>query len=299
MKPVAVTLLLASIAATAAGQKSPPVFDAHVHAMVSDERWDANLSNPVSGVPLTARNSVDHRRETLRELRRLGVTRAVVSGDWKAVLEWKSEAPELVIASYAFADELPDVSFLRKEHAAGRLEALGEIAVQYIGMAPDDPRLEPYYALAEELDLPIGIHIGPGRRGAAYRGTPKYRMALTDPLALEDVLTKHPRMRLYIMHAAWPRLDDLLGLLYAHPQVYVDVGVIVWNQPAAEFNHFLRRIVDAGYGKRVMFGSDQMVWTDAISLGINRIKSAAFLSESQKRDILFNNAQEFFARRPK
>jgi predicted TIM-barrel fold metal-dependent hydrolase len=26
--------------------------------------------------------------------------------------------------------------------------------------SPDDPKLEPYFALAEELDIPIGIHLG-------------------------------------------------------------------------------------------------------------------------------------------
>ena len=49
-------------------------------------------------------------------------------------------------------------------------------------------RFEPYWALAEELDIPVGIHMGPGPPGAAYLGATKYRMSLTDPLLLEDVL---------------------------------------------------------------------------------------------------------------
>jgi len=49
----------------------------------------------------------------------------------------------------------------------GRLAALSEITTQYAGIAPDDPRLEPYYALAKELDLPVGIHLGPGPPGSA------------------------------------------------------------------------------------------------------------------------------------
>lgn len=193
-------------------QESPcPVIDVHVHASSDDPRWKANTPNPISGVPLVARNADDHRRATLAELRKRGVTKAVVSGDWPAVLKWKAEAPDLVVAAYYFEDQLPDLAFLRAEHAAGRLEALGEIAVQYQGMAPNDPRLEPYYAFAESVDIPVGIHIGPGSRGAAYRGDPKYRMRLTDPLALEDVLIRHPKLRLYVMHAAWPRVDDLIG----------------------------------------------------------------------------------------
>jgi uncharacterized protein len=35
---------------------------------------------------------------------------------------------------------------------------VGEIATQLSGVAPNAPALEPYFALAEELDLPAFIH---------------------------------------------------------------------------------------------------------------------------------------------
>lgn len=43
-----------------------------------------------------------------------------------------------------------------------------------------------------------------------------------------------------------------------------------------------------------MFGSDQMVWLEAIELAIERVRSASYLSPQQKRDVLFNNAVRFF-----
>jgi predicted TIM-barrel fold metal-dependent hydrolase len=178
-------------------------------------------------------------------------------------------------------------------YKAGMLKVLGEITVQYDGVGPNDARLEPYWKLAEELDVPVGIHIGPGPPGAAYLGLTKYRMKLSDPLLLEDVLVRHPRLRLYVMHAGWPMIDQMIALLYAHPQVYVDLAVIDYTQPRAEFHRYLQRLVDAGYGKRVMFGSDQMVWPEAIGFGIAGIQSAAFLTEEQKRDILHDNAARF------
>ncbi|HTF30857.1 MAG TPA: amidohydrolase family protein, partial [Flavitalea sp.] len=49
----------------------------------------------------------------------------------------------------------------------------------------------------------------------------------------------------------------------------------------------------AGFGKRIMFGSDNMVWPQAIQQGIQSIHKADFLTMSQKRDILFNNAARF------
>jgi hypothetical protein len=82
-------------------------------------------------------------------------------------------------------------------------------------------------------------------------------------------------------------------MLWAHPQLYVDVGVISFAIPRAAFHNYLRAIVEAGFGNRVLFGSDQMVWPEAIEVAIGSIETAAFLSQSQKRDILYNNAARF------
>jgi uncharacterized protein len=107
------------------------------------------------------------------------------------------------------------------------------------------------------------------------------------------VLVRHPDLRVYIMHAGWPMLDDLLALLWTHPQIYLDVGLIDWALPRAEFHRYLQRIVEAGFGRRVLFGSDQMIWPDALELAIEGIETAGFLSAEQKRDIFFNNAVRF------
>ena len=49
----------------------------------------------------------------------------------------------------------------------------------------------------------------------------------------------------------------------------------------------------AGLGKRIMFGSDQMVWPEKIGEAVETIKQAPFLTEEQKRDIFYNNAARF------
>jgi predicted TIM-barrel fold metal-dependent hydrolase len=63
--------------------------------------------------------------------------------------------------------------------------------------------------------------------------------------------------------------------------------------PTKEFYFYLERIVNAGFGKRIMFGSDNMVWPQTIEIGIKKIEQATFLTSDQKRDILFNNAARF------
>ena len=63
--------------------------------------------------------------------------------------------------------------------------------------------------------------------------------------------------------------------------------------PRAGFHDYLRRIVEAGFGTRVMFGSDQMVWPEVVESAILSIEEAPFLTADQKRDILYNNAARF------
>ena len=47
-----------------------------------------------------------------------------------------------------------------------------------------------------------------------------------------------------------------------------------------------------------MFGSDQMVWPEAIEVSIDSIETADFLTKEEKRDILYNNAARFLRLSP-
>lgn len=217
---------------------------------------------------------------------------AVVSGSEKTVVDWKAKGRDRVISAIGNID-LPSIDSLRTAHKAGHLQVLGEIVAQYDGVPPNDPKLEPYYALAEELDIPVGIHVGPGPPGIAYVASPKMRIVHIRATLLEDVLLRHPKLRLYVMHAGWPFADDMIALMYAHPQVYCDVAILDYAYPKSDFYPYLKRLVDAGFGKRILYGSDQMIWPGSIDYSIAAIEQAPFLSAQQKRDILHDNAARF------
>jgi uncharacterized protein len=222
----------------------------------------------------------------------------VTSGDIETVRLWKKEAGARIIPSiyWDFNSALKDdltVDSLEKLFKSGEFKVFGEIAIQYEGYGASDSAFEPYLALAERLDIPIGIHIGCGPPGAPYTGAVRYRARLHSPLVLEEALLRHPKLRVYAMHAGWPMLDDMLATLYTHPQLYVDLAAICFMIPKKEFYFYLERLINAGFGKRIMFGSDNMIWPGAIEAGIQTINQARFLSQDQKRDILFNNAARF------
>jgi predicted TIM-barrel fold metal-dependent hydrolase len=266
-----------------------------MHCYNKDPRWDNLVPNPVTKKTLTATNEKAHMLETVREMKKYSIVKAMLSGSYEAGSRWKNAYPDLFLLGYHFENPTTvDLDFIRREHKAGSLKVIGEVGSQYEGISPNDIKLEPVFALAEELDIPVAYHIHPGPPGAVYAGYPKMRQALGSPLLLEDVLVKHPKLRVYVMHAGYPRLDEMISLMHAYPQVYIDIAVLNWGRPRKEFHYYLRRLVDAGYGERIMFGSDQMVWTDAIGMAVEGIESAEFLTPKQKQDIFYNNAVRFF-----
>jgi predicted TIM-barrel fold metal-dependent hydrolase len=60
------------------------------------------------------------------------------------------------------------------------------------------------------------------------------------------------------------------------------------------YENFLARMFDAGLGKRLMFGTDQIIWPDMIEIAIEMVESSSVLNSAQKRDLLYNYAARFF-----
>lgn len=146
--------------------------------------------------------------------------------------------------------------------------------------------------MAEELDIPVGIHTGPSFPGIT-RTAPRFWVSLGNPIHFEELLNRHPNLRVYIMHAGWPFLAETVGILNVYPQVYLDIAAGNRIRPREEFYSYLRELIKAGFLDRIMFGSDQMSWPDAIDLAVETVKSANFLSDEEKRAILYDNAVRF------
>lgn len=317
----AVLFAVACVVPTAAlaQRTTAPIIDMHLHAgpanaqgppprricapfhrmAVRDPRWSAEeyaaMLREQRGCPAplaSATTDDELLQQTMDVLRRRNIY-AVTSGPWEWVQRWYTAAPDRIIRGLAFHVYNAPLDSVRRLVESGELKVMGEVVNQYVGVGPADSLFEPYLALAEAHDVPVGIHVGPGPQGAVYLGAKGFRGALAHPQLLEEALVRHPRLRVYAMHAGWPMLDEMLLMLYTHPQLYVDIGLISFALPRAEFYRHLRRLVEAGLGERIMFGSDQMVWPQAIERALDAVESAPFLTAQQKRDILYNNAARF------
>ncbi|HEV8383967.1 MAG TPA: amidohydrolase family protein [Candidatus Acidoferrales bacterium] len=294
---LAIPAILAGQAVPQSAQRAP-VIDMHLHAMPADMFGPPGQPNPATGKPSSAVTDEEIMRQSLRVLRKYNVVRAATSGSLERVARWKAAMPERIIPALSILNMAKDVDIarLRNEVQAGRLAVFGEIGAQYEGRHLGEEVYEPLLALAEELDVPVALHTGFGPPGVSYGPSPSFRARLGNPLLIEDALVRHPKLRIYLMHSGYPFLSETIALLHAHPQVYADLGIIDWGLKPDDFYAYLQALVrhqECHIEKRLMFGSDQMIWPEAIGAAIERIEAAPFLTAAQKRDILCNNAARF------
>lgn len=291
----------ALIASDANGAR--PIIDVHMHAYPATTPFPNPIVNPITGAKSPIRNGAGHLAACIAEMKRHNVVKGIVSGGdgdrLQAAIDWHDRDPDRFVAGAGIRGSedtpLPPLDTLRAAFAAKRLGVLGEVTSQYAGLSLSDPSYEPYLALAEAFDIPVALHTGTMPEGTPFDPCCRpARARFGNPGLIEEALNRHPTLRINLMHGGWPYLDDTLAMLMLYPNVNIDTGALDWLMPRPHFHDYLRKFVDAGFGKRIMFGSDHMYWPDAIGLAIEGVESAAFLSEEQKRDIFYNNAVRFY-----
>jgi uncharacterized protein len=275
------------------GARRGPIIDMHLHA--------------------AAIRSSAHADSVLEWMDRHGVARALLLVHDTAGLGWRDRAPDRFVAAVSFPchegrqpetqqpclaewSGWPDPDWLRRQHAIGRLGALGELFNVYYGIPATHERLAPYWALAEELDIPVGVHTGrgppPARRAPGC--CPDFDDDYGDPALLEPVLRRHPKLRVWLMHAGGPFQAEAIALMQAFPNVYADMSILNSMAPPAVEAHSLRAFLDAGLGDRIMLGTDNQ----PIERILERMDAIDFLSETQRRAILYDNAARFLRLSP-
>lgn len=277
-------------------QGSYPIIDMHQHARTdlwTDDRGKPMprmcFPEPCEKIPAMVKEEGDVLKMSLEMMKKHNIVKAVVSDrNMEDVQKWVAADPNIYLAGQAIGHPTEiGIPQLRKQIEAGEIQVIGELLFQYERIPADDPLLDPIYALAEEYDLPVLIHV------EGLGGSPDFPIHLGNPLRLAKVLKKFPNLRIYLENADWPFQAEMISLMYQYPNVHADLSTITWIIPRETFHEYLRGLVKAQLGKRLMFGSDQMYWPEAIELGIQAIEQADFLTEEQKRDIFYNNAARF------
>ncbi|HRX93944.1 MAG TPA: amidohydrolase family protein [Chitinophagaceae bacterium] len=275
------------------------IIDMHVHSYSDKDFGEREPAADHYGIK-GSKNAEEHRAATVAAFKKWNIVKAAVSGNPESVETWaaKDSNNRVIRGILIFNPDDYGMDSVRFEQMVKdkKIEVFGEIGAYYGGTTLSDSVWQPYLRICEKYDIPVAVHTGGGDPGGTYSWSPKARLKNGDPYLIEDVLVKYPKLRMYLMHAGGEEWHEhALRLMAYYPQLYTDVGVMLWVEPNTQrtVKEFLHNAKEAGYLNRVMFGSDQMIWPYAIEKSILFLDGLDFLSKKDKEDIFYNNAARF------
>jgi predicted TIM-barrel fold metal-dependent hydrolase len=283
----------------AQGLKNFPVIDVHLHSNDSNSHLPNIKPGKLSKV-ISPANYSEFRKKFFKELKKNNVVLALVSTPLSQLNIWKDTLNTRFIYSFSVNNPSiykPYIDSIYRLCQTGNLKGIGEIGPEYVGKSPSDGIYEDLFEIAEKFDLPLAIHTGGGPPEASSSFAPNFRFEYGNPYLLQDLLLRHPTLRVFMMHAGLPNYGrEALAMMHMFPKLYVDLGVVCWvgDYEKKALTEFLKDAVIAGFGDRIMLGSDGQYWPESISLSVDFIKKANFLTDIEKKNILYFNAARFF-----
>lgn len=267
------------------------IIDMHMHSYTEKDFWVGTARNGLESSK-TAQETLE---QTIQKMNQHTIEYAVVCGSIES-LERYTKADKRFIPGYQDSeDELIPIKQFEEYIKSGKIKVFGEVMAVYKGKTLADSVYQPYLAVCEKYGVPVGYHSGGSFPNAQQLGWPNYRISLGDPFLIEDVLVKYPKLKLYLMHAGENFYENTLRMMDGYPNLHADLGVEMWLHPMTKdfAIQFLKSAKEYGFLDRVMFGSDQMVWPDAITNSIDFLNDLDFLTKEEKEKIFYKNAKKF------
>ncbi len=144
---------------------------------------------------------------------------------------------------------------------------------------PNEARLYPLYARAQDLGIPEIFHVG----SSIFKGT---RLKYCDPVCLDDIAVDFPDLNIIMAHSGrgfW--YDACFFLSRFHKNVYMDITGLPPKKLLEYFPELDKN------GEKVIFGSDWPAMPKDIKENIEAIKSLP-LSDGTIEAMLYGNARK-------
>lgn len=141
---------------------------------------------------------------------------------------------------------------------------------------PNDTRMYPLYAKAQEFGLPVLVHTG----SSVFKGA---RIKYGNPLLLDDVAIDFPELSILMAHSGRPFwYEQAFWMARRHPNVFMEVSGL----PAKKLMKYFPRLEEIPH--KVVYGSDWPGNPD-LQRNVKAIRELP-LSEESKQAILHDNA---------
>ena len=169
--------------------------------------------------------------DIIHEMDEAGIDKAVIvaadySSAYGAVMVTNEDVSRM-------AKQHPDrfIPFCSVDPSLGRLAvdqlelAVAKLGAQGLKLVPpmqgfrfDDPRYDPLWQKAAELDIIVWTH------AAHQKSTPGTDARLGQPMLVESVALKFPGLKIVLGHCGFPWVWESWSLASRHPNLYVDIS---------------------------------------------------------------------------
>ena len=299
------------------------VIDVHAHCVIP-------VSDIVAGTPLAGsgggggNNALGPQRLRIMDQQGVDIQALSINGYWwyaadrelatkivaaqnDGLAKWVAANADRFVAFASVALQHPDLAATQLEHAVKQLGLRGaSIGTHVNGEDLSLPKYDPFWAKAEELNVPVFTHPGGAEnivREGAFRGRGDLGNIIGNPLEttyfltrmiFDGTLDKFPRLRIFASHAGG-YLPSYLGRSEAactvrsnancantkKPSEYLRSQILIDTMIFSEEG--LRHLVaELGVGQ-IVYGTDvPFNWPVTVDLVLN----ASFLSNADKEAIL-------------
>lgn len=259
-----------------------------------DQEWDHQ--RPAEPYARTPEEEDAYARRWLAEMERYNLGRIVfVMGSSNANLGRLCQQ---------YPDKFSGLVYLRDPLAPGALDELrrgieewGLRGLKLLGprvdAAWDDERLLPIWQYLARRRLPALIHFGPLGKG----GGVVYHRNIS-PLTLAPVARLFPEIPFVVPHFGCGYMQDLLWLMWAHPNIYVDTSGsnqwMKWMVQPVDLELAFRRFYECVGPRRIVFGTDSSWFPRGFAYRYlqDQVRACRHLNfpEGDLEDIFANNA---------
>lgn len=154
---------------------------------------------------------------------------------------------------------------------------------------PSDPKLDPVYALAAEMQVPVMIHCGD-------TFTSKGKLKYAHPLNVDDVAVDHPDTNFVICHLGSPWFRDCMEVVYKNSNVYTDISGLVLGNFTDRFESYMHKQLQEmlTYGvepDKVLFGTD---WPISSMESYLEFMEELKIPAKERQKIMYENAARLF-----
>ena len=153
---------------------------------------------------------------------------------------------------------------------------------------PGDPAAEDLYRICEERNKPVIFHAG-------MSWEPNTPARYGHPLEFEELLIRHPSLRVCLSHFTWPWVREMVMLLIKYPNVYTDTSVLYLDSPEESMERLFtvdmgQRWFERGFAKQVMFGSNTPRFR---AFKLKRALDKVPMREDARENLYWKNALRF------